>query len=70
MHNLPTAPPKWFKEKVAFAAELFGLELGLPAGRTDWTRIVLCRDEEGRRHRFRVVTRQTIEAAVYREVGP
>lgn len=54
----PAAPPHWFREEPAYAAELYGLERG------PGQYVIYIIDAEGASHRFDVKVQQTIEALV------
>ena len=76
MHDLSGAeasrlctPSDWFKEEPQTAAELYGLELGIPKDLDDITYRILVRDTDGILHVFRMHVTRTIEANAI-EVSP
>lgn len=59
-----TAPSGWFREPLVFAAELYGLERGIPEGMQEKTYTVFVLDNEGNTHTFTVQVRRELSARV------
>lgn len=60
-HN-QKAPPNWFHEHVEYAAELYGLERGLPENVSDKEYTIFVIDNEGGSHTFAVRVRRQLVA--------